>query len=98
MKKRPQLRIRICGFATDHDRVFLQNLANNTDTTSSVEQQEKLIHESLLKLANERQTTIKTYLVSNYHIEATRLFACKPQVENKPNSETATKPRVELMI
>ncbi|KXJ48411.1 MAG: hypothetical protein AXW16_00290 [Cycloclasticus sp. Phe_18] len=98
MKKRPQLRIRICGFATDHDRVFLQNLANNTDTTSSVEQQEKLIHESLLKLANERQTTIKTYLVSNYHIEATRLFACKPQVENKPDSETATKPRVELMI
>ena len=98
MQKRPQLRIRICGFATTHDRVFLQNLANSTDTSSSIEQQEKLTHESLTKLASERQTTIKTHLVNNYHLKATRLFACKPQVENDLKSETAAKPRVELMI
>lgn len=98
MKKRPQLRIRICGFATEHDRVFLQNQPNSTDSTSPIEQQEKLIHQTLLELAKKRQTTVKTHLVNTYHLDATRLFACKPQVENHPNSETTEKPRVELMI
>ena len=100
MQKRPQLSIHICGFATQHDHMFLQNLANSdsADTSTSTAPNEKPLQEPLLKLASERQVAVKTHLVNNYHLKATRLFTCKPRVEKDLNNETTAKPRVELLI
>jgi len=100
MQKRPQLSIHICGFATQHDHLFLQNLANSdsADSSPSTDTEEKPIQEPLLKLASERQAAVKTQLINNYHLKATRLFTCKPRVEKDLINETAAKPRVELLI
>jgi len=98
MQKRPQLRIRVCGFATTQDRLFLQNSSNKADSILSKEQQENATNETLLELAKNRQIAVKSHLVTTYQLKVTRLFACKPQIETSQPIEVAEKPRVELLI
>lgn len=99
MQKRPQLRIRVCGFATAQDRLFLQNAADKVNIDLSKEQQEKLIQDTLLELAKNRQIAVKSHLVATYQLEATRLFACKAQIETpQPIDSAENPPRVELLI
>lgn len=98
MQKRPQLRIRVCGFATTQDRLFLQSQPHKIDNSLSKEQLENLNNDTLLELAKNRQIAVKSHLVTTYQLETTRLFACKPQIETAPNKKVAENPRVELLI
>lgn len=98
MQKRPQLRIRICGFATEQDHLFLQNPSNKTKEIISKEQQDQLNQEALLDLAKKRQMAVKSHLLSTYQLETTRLFTCHPKIDTSKTTNPESTPRVELLI
>jgi hypothetical protein len=98
MQKRPQLRIRICGFATEQDHLFLQNPSNKTKEITSKEQQDQLNQEALLDLAKKRQMAVKSHLLSTYQLETTRLFTCHPKIDTSKTTHPESTPRVELLI
>ena len=98
MQKRPQLRIRVCGFATTKDHLFLQSQPNKNGTPPPKDQQESLDKEKLLELAKNRQIAVKSHIVTKYKVETTRLFSCKPQINTSSNNESKEPPRVELLI
>ena len=97
MQKRPGLRIRVCGFATESDRLKLieLNKANEKEVTNKkAETPVNVFHDKLLDLAKERVQVVKSHLISTYQISGDRLFNCLPQIEEQKGAP----PRVELLI
>ena len=95
MQKRPQLTLRLCGFATSSDRLKLIELNKKTIlVTKKPADIEAQLDEQLLLLAGKRQQWVKSYLISSYEINESRLFTCLPKV-SKGESQL---PRVELLI
>ena len=95
MQKRPQLKLRLCGFATSADRLKLIELnKGNTPATKKLEQLEAQLDDQLLLLAGKRQQWVKSYLITTYEINESRLFTCLP----KASKEDSQPPRVELLI
>jgi len=96
MQKRPQLKLRLCGFATNSDRLKLIELNKKTKpaTSKPIEAGSDQLNEQLLLLAGKRQQWVKSYLISTYQINESRLFNCLPKV----SEEKDQLPRVELLI
>jgi len=95
MQKRPQLTLRLCGFATSIDRLKLIELNEKTPpATEKPADIEAQLDEQLLLLAGKRQQWVKSYLITTYDINESRLFTCLPKV-SKGESQL---PRVELLI
>lgn len=94
MKKRPGLRIRLCGVATPSDRVVLQKQKTSGKKEQSQDKPVKdLVKTQMQALAKARASSIKSILVKDYSIDATRLFICLPKVVTE-----AQKPRVDILI
>jgi len=106
LKDRPQLRIKLCGKATllDSQKITQLNLEarkikqaeSNNDNDGNKENLVGLAptDEQLLALASQRADAIKNILVNQHSIDASRLFLCKPQIDN----EKEAKPRIDLTI
>jgi len=95
MQKRPQLKLRLCGFATKSDRLELIVLNKKaTQTTEKLAELEAQLDDQLLLLAGKRQQWVKSYLITTYEINESRLFTCLP----KASKEDSQPPRVELLI
>lgn len=95
MKARPELRVRICGNATESDRRALQTaLAGNAQATGSTSTFARVADERLLTLAHQRAATIKQQLATQFGIKPARLFVCRPQLD----LTTGAEPKVRLLI
>ena len=110
MKTRPQIRIKVCGLATEADKGDQKETSGKKgpEQPTAVERSpdvpevetypEKLqpltAEEQLGKLAKQRAAGVKEYLVKNHGIEADRLLVCLPEYDAR---EKAT-PRVELLV
>jgi hypothetical protein len=107
LKSRPNLRIKLCGKATENDRLYLHNqLAEElkkkaasvkpkqtTDTRKSIKVP-PVTDNTLLDLAKKRAEMVKDLLVNQKQIDAKRLFICNPEVDK----DAKGKARVELLI
>jgi outer membrane protein OmpA-like peptidoglycan-associated protein len=82
MKEHPEVQVVVCGVATESDR---ESLGASTSTTAEV---------PLLKLAKNRTKRIKDQLVKLHGIEAKRIVACEPKIDNGAEA----KPRADLEI
>jgi len=95
---RPQLQLKLCGYTTQKDKTALSTPENKkTDNTSTIKTDLKTIPVSdkdMQALAINRAEAIKDSLINTYKTEASRLFICKPEMDNKPDS----KPRVEITL
>jgi len=108
MKERPELRIRICGTATESDRRALEEnaakkaaeSASKTKPKADAEQAgeaaaaPQVSDEQLQTLANGRAEAVKEHLVRQRNIGPERLFICHPEVERNSEAE----PQVKLLI
>jgi len=95
LQKRPQLTLRLCGFATRSDRLKLIDVNKKTKPASSKPTElAALLDEQLLLLAGNRQQWVKSYFISSYKINENRLFSCLPKVSAGKDQL----PRVELLI
>jgi hypothetical protein len=110
MKTRPQIRIKVCGLATEGDKGNQKETSGKKEPeqTTAVEKspdapevetypeqlQPLTVDEQLGKLAQQRAAGIKEYLVKNHGIEDDRLLVCLPEYDAR---EKAT-PRVELLV
>lgn len=95
LQKRPQLTLRLCGFATGRDRLKLLEMdKKNQPASSEPAELAALLDEQLLLLAGNRQQWLKSYFISSYQINENRLFTCLPKVSAGKNQL----PRVELLI
>jgi hypothetical protein len=89
MQKRPGIRIRVCGVATEGDRLKLVELEEDKKVAST-----KGYEPELLSLAKTRANIVEEHLESTYEISTERLFRCAPKV----TKEVEKQPRVELKI
>ncbi|GEM_PF-1278186 len=89
MQERPGIRIRVCGVATESDRLKLVELEKDKKEASK-----KDYEEELLNLAKSRAHVVEGHLESTYGISTERLFRCAPKV----TKEVEKQPRVELLI
>jgi len=106
MKERPELRIRVCGIATESDRAVLAERtaekaaesASQAEPQVDAAQAEKaaplVSDEQLQVLANGRAEAVKEHLVRQRNIDPERLFVCHPEVARKSDAE----PQVKLLI
>jgi hypothetical protein len=110
MKTRPQIRIKVCGLATEADKgdrketsgkkgpeqpTAVEGSPDAPEVETYPEQLQPLTaDERLGSLAKQRAKGIKEYLVKNHGIEADRLLVCLPEYDAR---EKAT-PRVELLV
>jgi len=110
MKTRPQLRIKVCGLATEADKGNRKETSGKkgAEQPTAVERspdapkvetypeqlQPLTADEQLGSLAKQRAAGISEYLVKNHGIEADRLLVCLPEYDAR---ERAT-PRVELLV
>ena len=100
MKKRPQIRIKLCGRVTEADYQALRKMAakkksaasrvKKADARASANQ----LDEAAVKLATGRSEAVKAYLVKQLGISSARLFVCQPERDK----EKTTRPRVDLVI
>ena len=104
LEQRPQLRIKICGIATNSDQEALMEKALEAyqaevnrrgiyESGTPVPAPE-ITNEQLLALAAERADMIKTVLITRHGIGADRLFGCQPQIDPEQNAV----PRVDIGI
>jgi hypothetical protein len=105
MKKRPGLRIRLCGVATPSDRLALaeqkpareqadeKQTGDEKTKPSDVKAPLEVTDEQLQDLANARAEAVKLKLVADYKIDVERLFSCLPKIAKEEQ-----KPRVEMLI
>jgi len=90
MKRRPWVKIQICGYATDSDHLKMIELEKDKKRHSD----DSLLDASLLGLAKRRASVVKSYLISVYKINAKRLTTCSPTLTDGKEQT----PRVELLI
>ena len=93
MQKRPQLTIRLCGLATNSDRIKLIELNKQLEASKQTKVDTSILNEQLLALAAERQQLVKSYFINQYKIPENRLFTCLPKISDKKEP-----PQVELRI
>jgi outer membrane protein OmpA-like peptidoglycan-associated protein len=110
MKTRPQIRIKVCGLATEADKGARKETSGKKGSKQPTTQEKSpdaaevetypeqlqplTVEEELGKLAQQRAAEIKGYLVKNHGIEDDRLLVCLPEYDAR---EKAT-PRVELLV
>jgi hypothetical protein len=110
MKTRPQLRLKVCGLATEADKggqketsgkkgaeqpTAVEKSPDAAEVEPYPEQLQPLTaDEQLGKLAQQRAAGIKEYLVKNHGIEADRLLVCLPEYDARKKAT----PRVELLV
>ncbi|PCH84110.1 MAG: hypothetical protein COB89_05145, partial [Piscirickettsiaceae bacterium] len=97
MNKRPSLRIKVCGLSTSADTV-VSNPGNQTKSESVKPigtTPTTITKEQRLELAKSRALAVKSHLISNYSIDAKRLFSCAPSIDD---TDKGSAPRVELSI
>jgi outer membrane protein OmpA-like peptidoglycan-associated protein len=109
LKEKKDLRLRLCGWATESDRMGPRATAPEAPAPSGSEPLEKksapgkqgnalkvpaLSAEAMLALAERRADLIEDILVSQHGIENKRIFICKPESDKNPDA----KPRVELVF
>jgi hypothetical protein len=110
MKTRPEIRIKVCGLATEADKSEGKKSSGNegpvqptaVETSSNAaeiepypEKLKPLTQDDRLgSLAKQRAAGIKEYLVKNHGIEDDRLMVCLSEYDGR---EKAT-PRVELLV
>ena len=110
LKTRPEIRIKVCGLATEADKddqkessgkkgpeqpTASERSPDAPEVETYPEQLQPLsADEQLGRLAKQRAAGIKEYLVKNHGIEDDRLLVCLPEYDAR---EKAT-PRVELLI
>jgi hypothetical protein len=110
MKTRPEIRIKVCGLATEADKsdgkktsgskgpeqpTAVEKSSDAPEIEPYPEQLRPLTaDERLGSLAKKRAAGIKEYLVKNHGIEDDRLLMCLPEYDAR---EKAT-PRVELLV
>ena len=101
LSERPELTLRLCGFAAQGDAEALAAAANKVARDPSGKKQEPVPppktaapEDALPQLAAARAEWIKHVLVEQYQIDQGRLFLCRPQVDEDPKG----RPRVELSI
>jgi outer membrane protein OmpA-like peptidoglycan-associated protein len=88
MKDRPDLKVAVCGLATEKDRSFLSQQDENQGADAST------IDTRLLELARKRAEIIEDHLVSQHAIKNSRIFICKPELDLDAEGQ----PRVYLLI
>lgn len=95
MQKRPALRIKVCGVASNKDLMQLeqQNLPDIKEKKVEGTALAELVGLTALNLAKRRGDAVKRYLVSKYSIEPVRLFTCLPKV-----SDGDSEGKVELTL
>jgi outer membrane protein OmpA-like peptidoglycan-associated protein len=95
---RPQLRLKLCGYTTQNDKIALSvpvtKTANDATIVKTDVKKNPVSDKDLQVLANTRAEAIKDSLISAHKIEASRLFICKPEIDDKPDA----KPRVEITL
>jgi hypothetical protein len=110
LKTRPEIRIKVCGLATEADKgnrketsgkkgpeqpTAVEGSPDAAKVETYPEQLQPLsADEQLGRLAKQRAAGIKEYLVKNHGIEDDRLLVCLPEYDAR---EKAT-PRVELLV
>jgi hypothetical protein len=110
IKTRPEIRIKVCGLATEADKddrkktsakkgpeqpTAVEGSPDATEVKAYPEELQPLsADEQLGRLAKQRAAGIKEYLVKNHGIEDDRLLVCLPEYDAR---EKAT-PRVELLV
>jgi len=110
MKTRPEIRIKVCGLATEADKSdgkknsgskgpVQPTAVEKSSNASGIEPYPEQLRpftedERLGSLAKQRAAGIKEYLVKNHGIEDDRLMICLPEYDAR---EKAT-PRVELLV
>ena len=94
--ERPQLRIKLCGIATQSDRDYFvaQALAAIKKKQPDSKKLPIIPDEKLLELATSRANTSKALFISLYKINADRLFNCHSKIDTAPDAS----PRIELGI
>ena len=93
LQKRPGLRIKLCGFSTELDRLTLNTLAD--PQKPSKEKQTTVNDKQLIALAKDRAQAVKSHFIQQYKVDAKRLFSCTPTIDIATEK---TPPRVELSI
>jgi hypothetical protein len=96
MKKRPHLKIKLCGRVTNADYQSIRERVAK-EKQSALGRSKKSpasVDDMLIKLATERSKAIKAYLVKQSGISSARLFVCQPERDK----EDAAKARVDLVI
>ena len=101
MQERPNLRIKLCGFATSQDSQVLSQQKMDVWKQKQAAANSKAkppkfttTDEELLDLALQRSTAIKDILINEHKIAAARLFQCQPSIDRDKDS----KPRIDLRI
>jgi hypothetical protein len=110
LKTRPEIRIKVCGLATEADKDDQKKTSGKKGPEQPTavegspdapevepypeELQPLTADEQLGRLAKQRAAGIKEYLVKNHGIEDDRLLVCLPEYDAR---EKAT-PRVELLV
>ena len=110
MKTRPEIRIKVCGLATEADKsegkknsgsegpvqpTAVETSSNAPEIEPYPEKLRPLTEDDRLgSLAKQRAAGIKEYLVKNHGIEDDRLMICLSEYDAR---EKAT-PRVELLV
>jgi outer membrane protein OmpA-like peptidoglycan-associated protein len=109
LKEKKDLRVRLCGWATESDRMGPRAAAPEAAESSGSEPLEKksapgkqsaalkvpaLSDEAMLALAERRADLIEDILVGQHGIKDKRIFICKPEIDKNPDA----KPRVELVF
>lgn len=90
MRKRPDLRIKICPVAVNRDRAALQKAPTDRreDQQKPAAQPPAAVPDQRLKeLATQRAANIKSWLVREAGADPGRLFVCRPQIKSAPNAE-----------
>ncbi len=108
LKEKKDLRLRLCGWATESDRMGEHKGAARLPGAQSSEISEiadgKIAtqkdgrfltsDEELLTIAEQRADRIEDYLVTQHGIKDKRIFICTPEIDKSPEA----KPRVELVF
>lgn len=98
LSEREDLRINLCGFATRSDREYLEKEHTEKSETDDDENRKQIdeasLNEKLHQLARRRAEALKSYLIEQGELKASRLFVCLPQVK----TDSDKTPRVEISM
>ena len=96
LKDRPDVNIKICGFAVEKDRpvMGLKSASKDRDADRENEKDDPEGNQQLLQLARQRAAAVKDHLVAEHAVSASRLVACQPHIDEDDDAA----PRVDLLI
>jgi outer membrane protein OmpA-like peptidoglycan-associated protein len=108
LKEKKDLRLRLCGWATESDRTGPREAAAETPAAPSgaktsgpdgqivapKDDHFPLSNAAILALAEQRANRIEDILVNQHGIEDKRIFICSPEIDEHPTA----KPRVEIVF